>query len=262
MSLISLDKDVSALTKWLTRDFGALPFGCPTVRLEENLGFDGISTPGLIRLGSHLIERPELLSLTLAHEFAHQWWGLFYRSGPLPAEAMAEVIALRWLNGRHSRVAAIKMLRIARGRMFYAAFNPSVDDPEYMNLGRHTLVLYDIWQRYPNQFREFTRALLHERTAKNLASAEVSVWLNQPTVIPEPAICGGALIDRAETGLPFSIRLLDATKRVRTLRPEAQKIDLSNWGICEEQYTAILTGNVAADVALFVETTRGRAFSA
>lgn len=192
--------------------FGCAPFGPPRVEVWPTLDCDGLSEPGLIRLHPRLgrTDRGHFL-LTLAHEVAHQWWGANGRRHALPNEAMAELMAHRWLRAVGYEDEARHQLRIARGKMLHGFLAGGALREEAEIMGRQFLVLHDVARLEGRAFwRQAAAVLAGDPTGAALIDA-VLPTLSQPYALPVPEVVEGRVRDRDETGLVCAVDLRSRT---------------------------------------------------
>lgn len=185
----------------------------PQVTLAPDLDCDGMSLRGEVLLHPRMLEAtPEFLSLTLAHEIAHQWWGAKGGCHALPNEGMSELMALDWLAGAFGPNAEADAAQIARGKMFHGFLGMGTDPGEAEVMGRQVLVLRDARRLFKAEFWRFARDVHGGRS--QVARCGVNGWqttliatLEQPGALPVPGISDGRVIDLDGTGLFAAVDL-------------------------------------------------------
>lgn len=185
----------------------------PRVTLAPDLDCDGLSLPGEVLLHPRMLEAtPEFLSLTLAHEIAHQWWGTDGRLHVLPSEGMSELMALDWLAWAFGRTAEADSARIARGKMFHGFLGMGTESGEAEIMGRQVLVLRDARRLFGAEFWRFARDVHVGRSGvpcrgSNEWQTILIATLEQPGALPVPGISRGRVVDLDGTGLFAAVDL-------------------------------------------------------
>jgi hypothetical protein len=229
----------------------------PRVTLAPDLDCDGLSMRGEILLNPRMLEAtPEFLSLTLAHEVAHQWWGAEGGRRALPNEGMAELMALDWLEWIHGPRAEADAARIARGKMFHGFLGMGTDLGEAEVLGRQVLVLRDARRIFKGEFWRFARDV-HAGGSRG-ACSDSHEWqttliatLRHPCVLPVPGVSDGRVTDLDGTGLFAAVDLTGPCGK-QSVAAIAATCGLGD-GLADTQTGAVFDGSHESDITRYLE---------
>jgi hypothetical protein len=249
-----LTAEVARASEYLEDHLGPAPFGRPGAEVVDALGFDAVARPGTLFFDSDWLGRAssDYLCLTVAHEVAHQWWGLLVADEPFLREPAAEFWAWRAIGDR-SADAERHQLRLARGRLArYAAGESGPQSEEDRRLGRDALALHAWWRSRPASADAWMRerVIAATRGAKPALPDELERWASSKGV-PSPAVHGGVVTDAANTGLETLVAIEAETSRRTDERWLTGRIVLSpGERLSDEQMGPVLAGDMASAIRL------------
>jgi|GEM_PF-6512462 len=229
----------------------------PKVLWDQNIACDGLSIPGIIFLHPRLLEcSVDFLSLTVAHEVAHQWWGLTSESDMLPTEPMAEVMALYWLSFEHGSIAHNNALAITRGKMFHGFLGMGTDLQEAETMGRQVLVLWDAYRLASGEFWELSKNVYLGLSMTEYIVTHPWVRLLLSTLeraheLPTPAIEDGRVIDIDKTGLLAAVDLSSKNGCRYTVAINHSK-KVRGFHVDEIQKGAVLNDSFLDDISTYI----------
>jgi hypothetical protein len=258
VSLAAVRRLLAEVATFLEAHLGALPWGIPAIEVDPALAFAGVSEPGRIILREETLASPDTTYrlLTLAHECAHQYWGLLLAGVPFLKEPLAELWALRAVEALGAPGSLEPMLRLARGRLAWALLRPGVQD-ERRWLGRDVLAVHALWRREGSALDDTLRGVVDLARSDRLD--RVNVWSSfgrygtllqrwaASTELPLPRLVQGRVVDALETGLETSVAIETARgEHLEVWIGQSLETSGSAW-ISERQWSPVLAGNLAAD---------------
>lgn len=259
---------------FLTSQLGPFPWETPQLAIENSLGVDGRAEPGLILLDAQWLETadPIYCHLTIAHELAHQWWGLAVQGEPFLREPMAEFWALRSVGAHWGLSVERSLLVCARGRMIVGLLNPDKNrySWEARWLGRDVLAIHACWWRYAgnaavNAMRQVAQSTITDQSLllKSLWStfgehgSLLSRWASPIAALPTPRLEGNYIVDANSTGLSTLISVVNSIGQTMELWLDNQVEVQRDTRLAERQLSPVLAGNLAADVEYYHQRTGG-----
>ena len=254
---------VNEIFERMSSGLAPLPWSCPEVHWVDELASDGYAKPGHVFVRRSILRGdPVFCHLTVAHEVAHQWWGLRVTGSRFWTETMAELHALDSVESHLGSEAARIVLRCARGRLLHLLLG--VADSHYLQeceeLGRGLLAAYAWRRRFGIEatgiLAEISSGLdASDRDALLLASrnheaaASLVAWSSSARTLPTPRCADGQLQDVDNTGLAtfVTVARTDDALATRDVWLDGRVPLDPDWGIATEQYGPVLAGDLIAD---------------